>query len=175
MNKTPVKQLKTPNIIIRKVIDSDRVWIKEFATREWAGDKIVSKGKIHYASKCSGFIALEKSKPVGLTTFIIENNALEIITLNAIKKGQGIGTKLLNRLMGYAKEKNIKRIWCITTNDNLPALSFYKKRGLRIFKVYPNAVEKSRQIKPEIPLVGYNNIPIRDEIELEYLISENLS
>lgn len=157
-------------MLIRQIIDSDRVWIKEFANREWAGDKIVGKGKIHYASKCDAFIALEKYKPVGLLTFIIENNAVEIITLNAIKKGQGIGTKLFNRLVDYAREKNIKRIWCITTNDNLPALSFYKKSGLRIIKVYPNAIEKSRQIKPEIPLVGYNNIPIRDEIELEYLI-----
>lgn len=157
-------------MLIRQIIDNDRAWIKEFATREWAADKIVSRGKIHYASKCSGFIALEKSKPVGLITFVVENSAIEIITLDAIKKGQGIGTKLLNRSVDFSKEKNIKRIWCITTNDNLPALSFYKKRGLRIVKVYPNAVEKSRQIKPEIPLAGYNNIPIRDEIELEYLI-----
>ena len=36
--------------------------------------------------------------------------------------------------------------------------------------VYPDAVENSRQLKPEIPLVGNDGIPIRDEIELEKLL-----
>lgn len=34
-------------------------------------------------------------------------------------------------------------------------------------KVYQGAVDKSRKIKPQIPLIGENNIPLHDEIELE--------
>jgi hypothetical protein len=55
----------------------------------------------------------------------------------------------------------------ITTNDNLDALRFYQKRGFRIAGVRPNALDLSRRIKPEIPLVGEDGIPLRDEIELE--------
>lgn len=36
------------------------------------------------------------------------------------------------------------------------------------FKYY--AVKKARQLKPEIPLIGLNGIPIRDEIELEKIL-----
>lgn len=33
-----------------------------------------------------------------------------------------------------------------------------------------NAIVESRKIKPEIPKFGFHNIPIKHEIELEYLI-----
>ena len=55
----------------------------------------------------------------------------------------------------------------ITTNDNLSALQFYQKRGFDMSRLYHNAVDKSRKIKPQIPLTGANGIPIRHEIELE--------
>ncbi|MBX2998099.1 MAG: hypothetical protein KF893_06265 [Caldilineaceae bacterium] len=42
-------------------------------------------------------------------------------------------------------------------NDN-----FYHLAELR-----PNALARSRQLKPQIPLVGLDGIPLRDEIELE--------
>ncbi len=54
----------------------------------------------------------------------------------------------------------------LTTNDNLLALKFYQKRGFTLSKVLNNAVEKARKIKAEIPLLGNDGIPIRDEIEL---------
>jgi hypothetical protein len=49
----------------------------------------------------------------------------------------------------------------------LNALGFYQKRGFEIVAVYCGAVNESRKRKPSIPLIGYNNIPLRDEIELE--------
>jgi len=33
--------------------------------------------------------------------------------------------------------------------------------------LYCGAVQQARKIKPEIPLLGENGIPIRDELELE--------
>jgi hypothetical protein len=64
------------------------------------------------------------------------------------------------------------RVWLITTNDNLHALCFYQRRGFQLVAVHRDAVSRSRKIKPSIPLIGANGIPIRDEIELEYLLSE---
>ena len=55
----------------------------------------------------------------------------------------------------------------ITTNDNLSALRFYQKRSFDMVRLYLNAVEEARKIKPEIPLTGNDGIPIRHEIELE--------
>ena len=49
----------------------------------------------------------------------------------------------------------------------MKALKFYQKRGFQLVAVYPSALDESRKIKPEIPLFGYDGIPLRDEIELE--------
>ena len=51
------------------------------------------------------------------------------------------------------------------------ALGFYQKRGFRLVAVHPGAVNESRKLKPEIPLIGNDGIPIRDEIELEIVLT----
>lgn len=63
------------------------------------------------------------------------------------------------------------RLWLITTNDNMEALRFYQKRGFILSALYPNALEESRKLKPEIPEVGLEGIPLRDEIELEFKLN----
>ena len=77
------------------------------------------------------------------------------------------GSKLIDQAIEEARTQGCKRLFLITTNDNLNALGFYQKRGFEIAAIYRGAVNESRKIKPGIPLVGYNNIPLRDEIELE--------
>ncbi|MFP3471139.1 GNAT family N-acetyltransferase, partial [Micrococcus sp. SIMBA_144] len=67
------------------------------------------------------------------------------------------------------------RITLITTNDNLAALKFYQKRGFVMTAIHRNAVEKARKIKPEIPLIGNDGIPIRDEIQLEKAVTSDES
>ncbi len=74
---------------------------------------------------------------------------------------------LIEAVKQAAVSAGCRRLWLITTNDNLHALRFYQKRGFRLVAVYPNALEESRRLKPEIPLVGLDGIPLRDELELE--------
>jgi hypothetical protein len=52
-------------------------------------------------------------------------------------------------------------------DDNLPALRFYQKRGFDMSRLFCNAVDLSRKLKPEIPLFGIDGIPLKHEIELE--------
>jgi L-amino acid N-acyltransferase YncA len=84
-----------------------------------------------------------------------------------LREGQGIGSKLIEQVIEEARTRGCKRLFLITTNDNLNALGFYQKRGFEIAAVHRGAVNESRKIKPGIPLVGYHSIPLRDEIELE--------
>ena len=81
-------------------------------------------------------------------------------------ENQGVGSALLQQAEAFAAQHGCVTIRLITTNDNLHALRFYQKRGYQIVKVFPNAVEKARQRKPSIPLVGADGIPIRDELLL---------
>ena len=90
--------------------------------------------------------------------------------MNAIEKGKGIGSALLDKIEKMAEKKKCKRIWLITTNDNIDAIRFYQRRGFEIAFVHRYAIEESRKIKPQLPFVGKYGIPIRDEIEMEKLI-----
>jgi Acetyltransferase (GNAT) family. len=90
-----------------------------------------------------------------------------VVSLDSLAEGRGIGSALLKSVEEVAREKKSNRIWLITTNDNLHALRFYQRRGYVLVAVHRNAIERSRQFKPQIPIIGKDGIPLRDEIELE--------
>lgn len=92
----------------------------------------------------------------------------EVLTLHVTHQCQGVGTGLLAELERRAARHGWRRLWLVTTNDNVDALRFYLRRGFVLAALHVGAVDLSRaQLKPEIPLVGEYGIRIRDEIELE--------
>ncbi|MGB5912826.1 MAG: GNAT family N-acetyltransferase [Promethearchaeia archaeon] len=154
-------------IHIKLVEEDDRKWVSQIIKEEWSSTGIVTRGRSYDIEKLTGFIAVYKNEKVGLLTYNIENEECEIITLNSLIENIGIGTYLLRSLESFMQSKKVKRIWVITTNDNLDALRFYQKKGFRIKAIYTDAIKESRKLKPEIPILGFYDIEIRDEIELE--------
>jgi GNAT superfamily N-acetyltransferase len=114
-----------------------------------------------------GFVALWEGRRAGLVTYRISGAECEIVTLDSLESGLGIGTALLKAALAAARQAGCRRAWLITTNDNLDALGFYQKRGFVLTALYPGALVQSRLLKPQIPLVGQHGIPLRDELELE--------
>lgn len=157
-------------IEFRPIYKSDRAWVEDLLTREWGSSIIVTRGKKYDALFLPGIIGYHNNSKVGLLTYNFDGDTYEIVTLNSIVHGIGVGKGLIAELKKIAKESGAKRVWLITTNDNTNAIEFYKKQGFTVNAVYKNAVEESRKIKPEIPLIGENDIPIKDEIEMELLI-----
>jgi GNAT superfamily N-acetyltransferase len=155
---------------IRCLDDNDRAWVRIYLREEWGSEIIVTRGKVHSADLLPGFIAESDGKPAGLITYRIDRNECEIISLNSIIEKQGVGSALIETVIGAAKFAECDRIWLVTTNDNLSAIGFYQKRGFHLKTIYPNALKKSRRLKPQIPLIGINGIPLRDEIELEIML-----
>lgn len=72
-----------------------------------------------------------------------------------------------------ARARGTRRLWLITTNDNAPAVAFYRAVGWRQCAVHRDAIEEARRLKPEIPRTGHAGKPIRDEIEFERLIDRH--
>ncbi len=153
-------------ITIRSVVDDDRQWIEKIMVDHWGSAKVVTRGRIHDALNCNGFVAEVDDEKVGLITYAIYGKECEVVTMNALKKGMGIGTALLSKVKEEAMEKQCRGIWLITTNDNTDAMRFYQKKGFYFVAVHKDAIKASRRLKPEIPLIGEHGIPIRDEIEL---------
>ncbi|HEC22042.1 MAG TPA: GNAT family N-acetyltransferase [Chloroflexi bacterium] len=154
-------------IQIQELTDPYRGWAARLLEEAWGSTRIVTRGRVHQAEALPGLIALRGDEPVGLLTYQIAGEACEIVTLNSQVEGIGVGSALIEALVERARAAGCARLWLITTNDNLPALRFYQKRGFRLVAVYPDALTESRRLKPEIPPVGLDGIPLRDEIELE--------
>ena len=152
---------------IQPVTAAHRGQIIQFLAQRWGGSLVVSRGRQHDASALPGFIAKCDGRIVGLATYHLSGNACELVTLDSAIEGMGIGSKLVTAVKETAVAARCCRLWLITTNDNLHALGFYQKRGFRLIAVHPNALATSRQIKPQLPLIGLNGIFLRDEIELE--------
>jgi N-acetylglutamate synthase-like GNAT family acetyltransferase len=152
---------------IRKSTPSDQPAIRSFIEKYWGSNRIVTRSRIHHPCQLSGFICTSSDAIIGLATYNIFGDQCEIVTLNSIIERCGVGFALMDAVKEAAVESQCRRLWLITTNDNQDAISFYQKWGLWICAVYPNAVMESRKLKPEIPLFGKNNQPIRDEIEME--------
>jgi len=154
---------------IRVKTQEDKVWIVPYMRENWGSEKIVTRNTIHDAAEVPGFIAEQEKKPVGIILYNIKDNDCEIVLLASFTKRMGIGSALIDCVKRVALLQGCRRVWLITTNDNTPALRFYQKRGFTLVAVYRDAIAESRKLKPEIPLVGFDGIPIRDEIELELL------
>lgn len=153
---------------INEIRGSDKSLVSKFISENWGSVLSVSRGKVHDTSTLPGFIFKRKNKIIGVITYNIRDNECEIVTLDSKISNKGLGSKLLNSVIKKARLKNCKRIWLITTNDNSNAIRFYQKRGFEWVGFYKGAIKESRKLKPEIPELGNDNIPIKHEIEFEY-------
>ena len=76
----------------------------------------------------------------------------------------GVGEYLVAEAELMARRQQLPRVIVCSTNDNLPALYFYQRRGYRITEVVPGALLP--HMKPGFAC-GFAGIPVRDEIRLE--------
>jgi GNAT superfamily N-acetyltransferase len=114
-----------------------------------------------------GFLASEADgEIVGVLTYTQVCDAVEVVTIDALHRHGGVGTALLDAVVEAALGLGVTRLVLTTTNDNVDALRFYQRRGFRLVGLRPGAVNRSRLLKPEIPLLGEYDIPLTDELEL---------
>src|SRR5262249_28991379 len=134
---------------------------------QWGTTLVATCGRLVDAAVLPGFMATRADRDVGLVTYEIRDGACEIVTLHSVVEGIGGGAALIAAGAQVGAAAGCRRLWLITTNDNCRALRFYQRRGFQLVAVRPNALEQSRRLKPQIPLLGMDGIPLRDEIELE--------
>jgi len=155
------------NFTVRPNTQQDQPWIQELITHRWGSEIIVVHEESITSAQLPCFIAEINKENVGLITYRFKQNQCEIITLDSLQARHGIGSALICTVKMVAKEHGCLRLYLVTTNDNTAAMRFYQQLGFSILRVYRFAVDKARLIKPQIPMVGNDNIPIHDEIEME--------
>jgi DNA-3-methyladenine glycosylase I len=154
---------------IRPLTSADCDWVRCIMIAEWGSEMFIAHNEIFRPADLPGFAAIVGKEPVGLLTYKNSGNECEIITLNSWCQKLGVGTALVEAVRQAAGLAGCGRLFLVTTNNNLNGLRFYQKRGFIISAVRINAIAGSRKLKPQIPLLDKDGLPIRDEIELEIL------
>jgi GNAT superfamily N-acetyltransferase len=152
---------------VRQALPGDRAAVEAFLVAHNAA-RVARRGELVDASQWPALIAAEAGALAGVLTYAVRDRECEVLTLHASRPWQGAGRALLAAVEQLARELECRRLWLVTTNDNVDALRLYQRRGFRLAQLHRGAVDASRaRLKPGIPEVGDFGIPIHDEIELE--------
>lgn len=163
------------DVEIRPLEPEDAGWVHSFLMQQVGSTRVVTRGVLYHADKLPGFIASLDGVPKALLTYRIADTELEVITLHAAVPGLGLGSRLLNAARLEAEAQGCRRVWLITSNDNIPAQRFYTRRGMKVVAVHANAIVEARKLKPEIPEFGLGGLPLRDEVEFELALPSDQS
>ncbi|MFQ5590115.1 MAG: GNAT family N-acetyltransferase [Phycisphaerae bacterium] len=150
--------------------DDNREEVARFIEKHWHSRLVMSRGRQFYPHQERGFFEHRDGEIIGLLTYHIDGDSMEILTLNSTQEGHGIGSSLMLSAIEIARTCNCRQVVLSTTNDNLRAIGFYQRLGFRLVAVNVGVVDEARKIKPQIPETGERGIPIHDEIVMELAI-----
>lgn len=122
---------------------------------------------MHDPSTLPGFVADEADGPAGAVTYHLTNDGCEVVTLNSLHPGRGIGSALLAAVKHRA-DADGRRLWLITTNANIDAIRFYQRQGMDLYALHRNFVDEVRRHKPGLDDHGEHGIPFRHALEFAY-------
>jgi len=113
------------------------------------------------------YVAQKHGAIVGFFAFrsLNKGNVIEVSSL-AVKETErrkGIASVLVRYAEDIARGMNARKMLVKTSNDNIPALALYQKNGFRIIGIKIGQLVKHHGAE----MLGWEHIPIRDEVTLE--------
>lgn len=165
------------SLSVRDFSPDDREWARALIGGHQSGDhRVALLGELLDPLEHDGLVSLDAGgRPTGLLTVTESERGLGVLTLHTTTPGAGAGTLLLETAIEVARASDSPRVWLVTTNDNVPAIGWYLRRGMTVAQVHEGAVDADRAVlKPGIPETNPDNgIPIRDLVELEVDLADS--
>jgi GNAT superfamily N-acetyltransferase len=159
-----------PPVLVREATDADRAAAGELFERDFGRGQIVAFGEVMDVDQMPILVAFVHADPSGALAYRLLGDALHIVALatDPMWQRSGVGAYLVAEAELLARRLNLARIVVATTNDNLPALYFYQRRGYRLTELVPDSIVRHTHQQP----AGFAGIPVRDEIRLEKRLVE---
>lgn len=155
---------------ITRITDDNRKMLTQFIIDNWYGSIMIIKGERVDITTEDGYCIIDKNSVVAVVTYRLKNNICEITLLYTVKQRCGIGKKLVHEVTKTVRNKGGDTVMVVTTNDNIEAIAFYQKMGFDIVNIYRNSMDYVRKMRPTVPIMGENNIPLRHEIEFPIFV-----
>ncbi len=115
-------------------------WIKKYFKVEEEDSRIL-KNPESYVIDGGGqiFFALKDGKAIGTAAMILTKERIFELSKMAVDsryQGLGIGRKLINECISFAKKKSADEIFLITNDQLLPAMELYYSSGFELDEDY---------------------------------------
>jgi hypothetical protein len=89
--------------VVRRLPESERAWLRSTLRERWPHELLVGRGRVREISELSALVAVEGEERAGLLTYVIEGDVAELVTLDALRPGGGVGASLIERLAELAR------------------------------------------------------------------------
>ena len=156
-----------PAVAVGPLDDEHRAWAEELVDERW-GRVIVRLGETVDITPYPTLVATLDGEPAGVLTYGVRGDECEVMSLISVREGYGVARALLDAARERARAAGCRRLWLITTNDDVRALALYQRWGMDVAALHRGAVDETRRtLKPSIPARGENGIPIAHELLLE--------
>jgi GNAT superfamily N-acetyltransferase len=158
-------RLELPPPLVREASQTDRARAVEIFEREFRGRQLVADGVPVSFNDAEMLVAETEGGINGALAWRRRDGFLHIVALATDPMWQraGLGGYLLAEAEALARRDGLPRVLVTMTNDNIPGLYFYQRRGYRLSAVLSGAVSSQPQNKD---VAGFAGIRIEDELQL---------
>jgi ribosomal protein S18 acetylase RimI-like enzyme len=159
--------LDLPPVLTREATHAERVAALELFRRDFGRTRIATFGEIVSLEDDTSTIVADMQGDIsGALAWKPRGDALQIVALatDPMWQRSGVGGHLVAEAEALARRNGSGRMLLATSNDNLPALYFYQRRGYRIVEVVRDAWRDHAELAFN---AGFADIPVLDELRLE--------
>jgi ribosomal protein S18 acetylase RimI-like enzyme len=163
-------RLELPPVLVREATDAERPAVRELFQRDFGRTQIVAFGEVMDIDQMPALVAIAHGEPAGALAYRSFGDAFHMVALatDPMWQRSGVGGYLVAEAELLARRLKLGRLVVATTNDNLPALYFYQRRGYRMTDLIPSSII----VHTHQELAGFAGIAVRDEIQLEKKLTE---
>jgi GNAT superfamily N-acetyltransferase len=159
-------RLELPPVLVREATDGERPSVLALFQRDFGRTRVVAFGEPMRLDDAPALVAVMQGELAGALAYRLRGDGLQIVALatDAAWQRSGVGGYLVAEAELLARRLSLRKVIFSTTNDNLPSLYFYQRRGYVITEFVAGALVADN---PPPRNRGFGGIPIRDEIRIE--------
>lgn len=151
--------------MVREGADADRRAVLDLFHSDFGRTQIMAFGDLMRLDDAPALVAEMQGELAGALAYRLRGDALQIVALATDPAWQrsGVGGYLVAEAELMARRLSLRTMVFSTTNDNLPSLYFYQRRGYVISEVVVGAMTGLNAPPHDR---GFGGVPVRDEIRL---------
>lgn len=148
---------------------AERDIARQLVKRKWGTDAVVIGGKVRSVDDMALLAARDpKGVLLGVAYYILTESIALLGAIVATEAGgSGAGSALFEAVAAEGRQRGLRKLRAVTTNDNFEAMRFYQKRGMHFMTLFPGGMNAFRAFRPQLISEGRHGIPCRDMLELE--------